>query len=205
MSDSGKQMGGCSHGCEPEACVMCLSEELADLRWGSDLRWKADMRAIKRWQEANPGNDLTWPDHADLCVWLLGENDCLKEEIARVRGSKISSNAPDCEEHHRPLVRITWALAWGCPECLAKERDHEAATVERLQRETERLYWTKELPKEDGWFWWREDLSQVAIVLRVWKGRGVGSGYVNGPIENMGGEWCGPLQEPGRDVAPSEE
>lgn len=37
------------------------------------LRWDADMRAIKRWQAANPGNDLTWPDHADLVVWLLGE------------------------------------------------------------------------------------------------------------------------------------
>lgn len=36
-----------------------------------DLRWKADMRAIKRWQAAHPGNDLVWPDHADLCVWLM--------------------------------------------------------------------------------------------------------------------------------------
>lgn len=36
-----------------------------------DLRWKADQRAIKRWQAAGPGRDLTWPDHADLVVWLL--------------------------------------------------------------------------------------------------------------------------------------
>lgn len=35
-----------------------------------DIRWRADRRAISRWQKANPGNDLVWPDHADLCVWL---------------------------------------------------------------------------------------------------------------------------------------
>jgi len=36
-----------------------------------DLRWQADRRAIKRWQAAHPGNDLTWPDHADMVVWLM--------------------------------------------------------------------------------------------------------------------------------------
>lgn len=35
------------------------------------LRHKADMRAIKRWQEARPGNDLVFPSHDDLVVWLL--------------------------------------------------------------------------------------------------------------------------------------
>jgi hypothetical protein len=35
-----------------------------------NLRWNADMRAIKRWQDAT-GQTLTWPDHADLVVWLL--------------------------------------------------------------------------------------------------------------------------------------
>lgn len=43
-----------------------------------DLRWSADMRAIKRWQTANPGNDLTWPDHADLVVWLMDQLDGLR-------------------------------------------------------------------------------------------------------------------------------
>ena len=40
-----------------------------------DLRWKADQRAIKRWQAAHPGNDLTWPDHADMVVWLMERYD----------------------------------------------------------------------------------------------------------------------------------
>jgi hypothetical protein len=35
------------------------------------LRWKADMRAIQRWREAHPDNELFGPDHADLCVWLM--------------------------------------------------------------------------------------------------------------------------------------
>jgi hypothetical protein len=46
-------------------------EEL-NLRQASfDLRWKADMRAIKLWQKAHPGKELTWPDQTDLVVWLL--------------------------------------------------------------------------------------------------------------------------------------
>ena len=46
-------------------------EELQQLKASFDLRWNADMRARKLWQEAHPGNDLVWPDHADLCVWLM--------------------------------------------------------------------------------------------------------------------------------------
>ena len=46
-------------------------EKLAELEHLFQIRWEADMRAIKAWQAANPGNDLKWPDHADLCVWLM--------------------------------------------------------------------------------------------------------------------------------------
>lgn len=49
-----------------------LQAEIKELRHTFDLRWKADIRAIKRWQEST-GETLVWPDHADLCVWLLGE------------------------------------------------------------------------------------------------------------------------------------
>lgn len=66
------------------ACALCCNElkaESDDLQQTFDLRWKADMRAIKRWQEAHPGNDLVWPDHADLCVWLL-------EELAKVKAER---------------------------------------------------------------------------------------------------------------------
>jgi hypothetical protein len=44
--------------------------EIAEHDHSFELRWKADMRAIKMWHEAG-GDELTWPDHADLVVWLL--------------------------------------------------------------------------------------------------------------------------------------
>jgi hypothetical protein len=55
-----------------------IVESERDLRATFDLRWKADMRAIKRWQAAHPDRpnvELTWPDHADMVVWLLEELD----------------------------------------------------------------------------------------------------------------------------------
>lgn len=52
-------------------------KKIAELQASSDLRWNADMRAIERWRAAHPGKELVWPDHADLCVWLMGELDAL--------------------------------------------------------------------------------------------------------------------------------
>ncbi len=57
------------------------AEELDTLQTLFAMRWNADMRAIKMWQAAGPGRDLTWPDHADLLVWLLGELD--KKEASK--------------------------------------------------------------------------------------------------------------------------
>lgn len=51
--------------------ITALRAENEQYQRSFDLRWDATMRAIKRWQEAHPGNDLNWPDHADLVVWLL--------------------------------------------------------------------------------------------------------------------------------------
>ena len=55
------------------------------------MRREADMRAIKMWQESSPGNDLTWPDHADLCVWLM---------------DKITQDADRFEQLDMALARI---------------------------------------------------------------------------------------------------
>ena len=62
--------------------------ELDELRAGFELRWAADMRAIKEWQRVT-GRELTWPDHADLCVWLLGEIQRLGLRLAGI---------PECEQ-----------------------------------------------------------------------------------------------------------
>lgn len=50
-------------------------QDALDLQRTFDLRWNADRRAIKRWQEANPGREHVWPDHADLVVWLMDRHD----------------------------------------------------------------------------------------------------------------------------------
>lgn len=62
-----------------------LKAELAEMQQSFDLRWNADMRAIKRWQEAHPGNELMWPDHADLCIWLMEQTDQLRDLVVRYR------------------------------------------------------------------------------------------------------------------------
>ncbi len=60
-----------------------LRKELQDMNASFELRWKADMRAITRWQIAT-GRLLVWPDHADLCVWLMEQNDQLRAENERL-------------------------------------------------------------------------------------------------------------------------
>ena len=62
-----------------------VTTERDDLQASADLRWKAAMRAIKMWQEAHPGNDLVWPDHADLCVWLLEQLTKRRGALLRIR------------------------------------------------------------------------------------------------------------------------
>lgn len=69
-----------------------LEAELADLQRSFDLRWNADMRAIKRWQAAGPNRELTWPDHADLVVWLLER----LEAAQRVLQCWQCYGCPDC-------------------------------------------------------------------------------------------------------------
>jgi len=56
-----------------------LKVEAEDENRSFALRWNADMRAIKRWQAAT-GRELVWPDHADLCVWLLEQLDAVEEK-----------------------------------------------------------------------------------------------------------------------------
>jgi len=55
--------------------IDCALQQLEEMEASFDLRWKADMRAIKMWQEGHPERQMTWPDHADLCVWLLDRID----------------------------------------------------------------------------------------------------------------------------------
>jgi hypothetical protein len=73
---------------EAAAALTAQAGEIKELQQSFDLRWKADMRAIKRWQEANPGKELVWPDHADLCVWLLDQLTAQAGEIERLKEAR---------------------------------------------------------------------------------------------------------------------
>lgn len=53
-----------------------------ELRRTFDLQRRAQMRAIERWQAEHPGNDLTWPDHADMVVWLLEQLDAAEKRAS---------------------------------------------------------------------------------------------------------------------------
>jgi hypothetical protein len=88
---------------EREAEIERLKEEAADYQASFDLRWRADMRAIERWHAAG-GHRLTWPDHADLVVWLvtqwLGEPGAEAERIPSfgfARGAVVreATNGPN--------------------------------------------------------------------------------------------------------------
>lgn len=67
-----------------KARAEALSAEVAEQQAAFDLRWNADMRAIKKWQRET-GRDLTWPDHTDLCVWLIKRVEALEKDAVRYR------------------------------------------------------------------------------------------------------------------------
>ena len=62
-------------------CLICLESagrrEARELQDIFDLQRKADRRAIKMWQAAAPGRELTHPDRADMVVFLLEKLDAL--------------------------------------------------------------------------------------------------------------------------------
>ena len=68
-----------------------VADRIEELEHIFTVRREAGTRALKMWQDANPGNDLTWPDHADLCVWLM---------------EKVKQAADRIEELEKALARI---------------------------------------------------------------------------------------------------
>lgn len=108
-------------------CLEFLLTELAERDHSFDLRWKADMRAIKRWQAENYlERQLIWPDHADLCVWLLGRLDSLEAAAGYVLESRndnivmqghLNALADLLQKETAPVIsktegRVASATAW---------------------------------------------------------------------------------------------
>jgi hypothetical protein len=48
-----------------------------------DRFWDAQMRGIKKWREANPDNEMIFPDMAYLTEWLLGEINRLEKSLTK--------------------------------------------------------------------------------------------------------------------------
>lgn len=68
-------------------------------------------------------------------------------------------------------------------------------------------HWTKRTPAEPGWYWWRKDISHHAEVVQVGYHAGSAALRVSRscvshttPLVITGGEWFGPLREPGGDA-----
>lgn len=57
------------------------------------------------------------------------------------------------------------------------------------------MYWTKQLPTFNGWYWWRQDITQIGSMARVTDACLVAYGR-RVPLEEVGGEWLGPLVPP---------
>lgn len=74
-----------------------IIQENEALKISFKLRWDADMRAIKRWQKET-GHELTWPDHADLVVWLLQKLEEEQKRCAKIAREWKSSLRPGTRE-----------------------------------------------------------------------------------------------------------
>jgi hypothetical protein len=85
-----------------------LKAERDELQQTFDFRWEADMRAIKRWREANPGNDLVWPDHVDLILWQEARIATLVQALEqieqRLSGEGLTGAARDVLAERRRQV-----------------------------------------------------------------------------------------------------
>jgi hypothetical protein len=80
-----------------------------------NLRWAADMRAIKRWRAAGPGRDLTLPDHADLCVWLLEQDEWQPIDTAPRDTLKITGPTLILCHNEKRWIRFgKWYVQEGC-------------------------------------------------------------------------------------------
>ena len=91
--------------------------ELAELGASFELRHDADMRAIQMWQKET-GRTEVWPDHADLCVWLLARVEKLaaSDREHRIKHQQMQEGAERLSAQVQELVEAAWEchsfLAW---------------------------------------------------------------------------------------------
>jgi len=101
------------------------------------------------------------------------------------------------------LARGIFAVRCAACHMYGPHSENEDCAVERWNALPRRLRWTREKPKEDGFYWCRfrhpNVLQQlIAMVLVNAKGRygiTVGSSDAH-DIDSYDGEWAGPIPEP---------
>ncbi len=70
--------------------LKAAESERDELQASFEIRQAADKRATQLWHDAG-GDELTWPDHTDLCVWLMVQNDELRAAVSRLNTSRTKS------------------------------------------------------------------------------------------------------------------
>lgn len=79
-------------------------KELHELRQTFGMRYRADMRAIKMWQKET-GEELKWPDKADLLIWLLKKNAAVRNDLmAALALVHTAAKQEGFSKEHGPLI-----------------------------------------------------------------------------------------------------
>ena len=90
--------------------VLYYQAEIAGYEKSFSLRWDADMRAIHKWQKET-GKELIWPDHTDLCMWLLQKNDELRNGLDCLVGLKDYKDKNGSDISYQTGKAAAWAKA----------------------------------------------------------------------------------------------
>lgn len=138
---------------EPDLLTVRLERELVEAREERDelqrvldLKYAADMRAIKRWQTrpgAEPGDELTWPDRADMVVWLLEQLDASPRHAAVPESGHIIRRCEKCHGVTEVPSQLSLVGIAACRACTAEERatsfkaQHAAMVTAYLDRTAE--------------------------------------------------------------------
>lgn len=59
------------------------------------------------------------------------------------------------------------------------------------------MNWSKSPPQEDGYYWHRDGMDLVPVIRTVYRGRVLHGIRDLGEVELYGGEFAGPIPEPG--------
>lgn len=130
---------------------------------------KSNMRAIKRWQDAHPGNDDTWPDRTDMVAWLMEQLTAVKASRDHLNQLINNSVAEIAAERHRQITDEGWT----------PEHDDQHSGAELLKAATCYAYCVAELgglpdesfaqitpPPSWPWSddWWKPKTPRSALI-----------------------------------------